>query len=114
MWGPHLLVEIAELTNLFRVSEYLTQLQNAIRAAYKCEAEHIMTLPVNETLDGVAWDGSLEIFSLRNHQAKRCYAWGGPGDVSNRELTLVLELPPVGSPHSAVKMAMATKAKKQH
>ncbi len=72
-----------------------------------------MTVPINKAFDGTAWEGDIEIFSLRNHKAKRCYAWGGHGDRSNRELTLILELPPVGSPNTAVKMAIARKAAKQ-
>jgi len=72
-----------------------------------------MTVPITKLFDGIPWEGNIEIFSLRNHKAKRCYAWGGIGDENNRELTLILELPPVGSPNTAVQMAIARKMEKQ-
>jgi hypothetical protein len=45
-------------------------------------------------------------------KAKRCYAWSA---VENGEpkYTTVLEIPPVDSPESAVKVAIAAKAKEQ-
>jgi hypothetical protein len=60
----------------------------------------------------VAWDGVLETFAIEGHpKAKRCYVWSF---VKNGETqyTTVLEIPPVNSPQSAVKVAIASNARK--
>jgi hypothetical protein len=60
---------------------------------------------------GFAWDGVVEIFDLSGHpKAKRCCAWSS---IENGEpqYTTVLEIPPVDSAETAVKVAIAAKAK---
>jgi hypothetical protein len=52
----------------------------------------------------------LEVFDLTGHpKAKRCYAWsyGEP-----EEIITILELPPVDSPESAVKVGASYQIKK--
>ena len=46
-------------------------------------------------------------------KAKHCYAWGYAKDnVKGWEITTVLEIPPVTSPETAVKVAIAAAAQK--
>jgi hypothetical protein len=44
-------------------------------------------------------------------QSKRCYAWSFTEN-GEPKYTTVLEIPPVDSPESAVKVAIASKARK--
>ncbi|HTQ30358.1 MAG TPA: hypothetical protein VMI53_04035 [Opitutaceae bacterium] len=77
---------------------------------------HDVTVHVREVFQGqIAWDGEVEVFHLIGHaKAKRCYAWGHPADDNKGwEFTTVLEIPPVVSPQTAVKVAIAAKAKSE-
>jgi hypothetical protein len=92
-------------------ADYIARLQVAIEHLHKCAAVHAETVPVREVFHGkVIWDGDVEAFALLGHpKAKRAYAWthGDP-----EEFMTVLELPPVDSPQSAVKVATAYQVKK--
>jgi hypothetical protein len=94
------------------VSERITKLKDAIETTHHCKARHIKSEPVIELFRGeVAWDGVVETFDLEGHpKAKRCYAWSA---IENGEpkYTTVLEIPPVDSPDSAVKVAIAAKGR---
>jgi hypothetical protein len=63
------------------------------------------------------WDGEVEVFELFNHpKAKTCYAWShrdGKHDEHERFVT-VLELPPVNSAESAVKVAIASEVRSKN
>lgn len=75
---------------------------------------HVATVPVKELFKGqTAWEGEVEVFDITGHaKAARCYAWGYPKDSGKGwEITTVLELPPVVSPQTAVKVAIAARAK---
>lgn len=67
---------------------------------------------MNELFKGqVAWDGVVEIFDLTGHsKAKRCYAWSYLENDEPQDTT-VLEIPPVNSAETAVKVAIAAKAR---
>jgi hypothetical protein len=69
--------------------------------------------PVREVFNNlVAWDGVVEVFDLVDHpKAKRCYAWSYQ-DGNKTRTVAVLDLPPVVSPETAVKVAIAAKARK--
>ena len=84
----------------------------AIRAGHHCEAEHIESVPVTEVFKGqVAWDGVVEVFKLSGHpKAKRAFAWK-VRDGTTTTTTAVLEIPPVDGPQTAVKLAIAAKAR---
>ena len=88
----------------------ITQLKDAIRATHGCESLHVESVPVKEVLeDQTAWEGTVEVFDLVGHlQAKRAYAWTYPDGDQNKTFT-VLGIPPVDSPQSAVKVAIAAK-----
>jgi hypothetical protein len=56
----------------------------------------------------------VEVFTLANHpKAKRCFAWShkaGEND-SDERFVAVLEIPPVVSPETAVKVAIVAEVK---
>ena len=88
----------------------ITQLKDAIRATHGCESLHVESVPVKEVFEGqTAWEGTVEVFDLVGHlQAKRAYAWTYPDGDQNKTVA-VLGVPPVDSPQSAVKVAVAAK-----
>ena len=91
--------------------KYLEELAQAIRDLHGAEPTHAKTVPVKEYYQGeLIWDGEVEVFDLEGHpKAKRAYAWShvaGDDDEQRRYVT-VLHLPPVDSPHTAVKIAIA-------
>jgi hypothetical protein len=92
----------------------ITELQVAIRAMHGCESRHVESVPVHEVFRGeTAWRGTVEVFDLIGHaKAKRAYAWSYQ-DGDETKSTAVLEIPPVDSPESAVKVAIAAKARQK-
>lgn len=92
---------------------YLDEVRHAIRELHGCESAHVRTVPVEEVFKGrVIWSGDVEVFELQGHpRAKRVYAWGYPNGRGGWEITTALEIPPVDSPETAVKVAIAAHAK---
>ncbi len=92
----------------------ITELKDAIRATHGCESLHVESVPVVEQFEGqTAWQGTVEVFDLIGHpNAKRAYAWTYRDGKQNKTIA-VLAIPPVDSPQSAVKVAMASKARSQ-
>ena len=95
--------------------DYIAELQAAILNLHGCSSTYVETVPVTEIFKGeTVWQGEVEVFDIRGHpKAKRAYAWGhvtGEDDQARRYVT-VLELPPVDSPESAVKVAIAAEIK---
>jgi len=92
--------------------KYIDSLKKAIRATHGCGARHFTTVPVTEMFRGkVAWQGEVEVFDLVNHPtAQTCYAWSYDDDGTTLT-TAVLGLPPVNSAETAVKVAIAAKAR---
>ena len=90
----------------------ITELKDAIRATHGCESLHVESVAVKEVFDGeTAWEGKVEVFDLVGHrQAKRAYAWSYRDGDQNKTFA-VLEIPPVNSPGSAVKVAMTSKTR---
>jgi hypothetical protein len=88
--------------------QYLAHLQKAIKATHGCESRHVDKVAVFETFQNKAvWSGDVEVFDLIGHpKAKRCFAWAYDVDTGSRTLA-VLELPPVISPITAVRAAIA-------
>ena len=91
---------------------YIAGLKDAIRNMHGCEADHLATFPVTERFRGaVVWTGEVELFQLIGHpNASRCYAWShreGDRDQHQR-FVAVLEIPPVDSPETAVRAAIAS------
>lgn len=90
---------------------YIERLQQVIHQLHGTDSKHIESVHVLETYQGeTAWEGDVEVFELVNHpKAKRCYGWtyGEP-----EEFITILELPPVDSAQSAVKVGVSYQAKK--
>ncbi|PYK62905.1 MAG: hypothetical protein DME21_04765 [Verrucomicrobia bacterium] len=91
--------------------DYIERLQLTIQHLHKCAAVHRETVPVHEVFKGqTLWNGNVEVFDLGGHpKAKRCYGWtyGEP-----EEFITILELPPVDSAQSAVKVGVSYQIKK--
>jgi hypothetical protein len=87
-------------------------LQKAIRETHGCDSRHIESVPVVEQFEGqTAWQGTVEVFDLIGHpKAKRAYAWTYRDGDQNKTIA-VLAIPPVDSPQSAVKVAIAAKGR---
>jgi hypothetical protein len=88
----------------------------AIRRLHGCESRHIESVPIHEEFRGqTVWSGTVEVFELTDHpKAKVCYAWGhhtGKNDKQSRYV-IVLGIPPVDSPVTAVRASIAFELKK--
>ena len=96
------------------MSERIANLQSAIETMHKCKARHVEDKLVVELFRGeVAWDGVVAVFELAGHpRAKRCDAWYYVDEKGEKQYTNVLEIPPVDSAETAVKIAIAAEAKK--
>jgi hypothetical protein len=95
--------------------DYLTRIQVAIQQLHKCGAIYRKTVPVREVFRGkTIWEGDVEVFDINGHPtAKRCYGWShaeGNNDDGERFVT-VLEIPPVSSPETAVKVAIVSEVR---
>lgn len=95
--------------------DYIAELQAAILNLHGCESTYVESVPVIEEFQGeTVWQGEVEVFDILGHpKAKRAYAWGhatGENDQARRYVA-VLELPPVDSPQTAVKVAVASEIK---
>jgi hypothetical protein len=91
--------------------DYKARLQTTIQHLHNCGAIHRQSVPVHELFQGkTIWEGDVEVFQLTGHpKAKKCYGWsyGEP-----EEFITILELPPVDSPQSAVKVGVSYQIKK--
>jgi hypothetical protein len=98
-------------------SDYIGSIQRAIQHLHKCEAAYVETVPVHEVFRGqTVWQGKVEVFDLTGHpKAKRAYGWShrdGANDEGERFVT-VLEIPPVVSPLTAVRVSIVADGKKR-
>ena len=93
------------------MSERIENIRQTVEAMHECKAVHERSVPVKEMFGTeTAWEGVVESFSLTGHpKAKRCYAWTFDDSGETRCLG-VLELPPVESPQTALRVAIATNA----
>lgn len=91
---------------------YIERLKLTVEHLHNCAAHHSRSVHVTDRFQGqVAWDGDVEVFNLVGHpKAKRAYGWsyGEP-----EQFIAILELPPVDSPESAVKVGVAYQIKKE-
>jgi hypothetical protein len=81
----------------------------------KVDSEPGNSVPVEERFRSrTIWKGIVEVFNLIRHpNAKRCYAWSHPEGEDNKgeRFVTVLEIPPVDSPQTAVKISIANDVK---
>jgi hypothetical protein len=95
--------------------DYIAKLQVAVSQLHNCGAIWRETVPVHEVFQGkTVWQGDVEVFDLHGHpKAKRCYAWShldGAMDERTR-FVAVLEIPPVESAVTAVRVQIVKDAK---
>ena len=85
-------------------------MQRTIRLIHGCGSRHVESIPFYERFQNkTAWHGNIEVFDLVQHeQARRCYAWQYRQVDETIRTVVLLELPPVDSPQSAVKAAVTT------
>lgn len=95
--------------------EYLGRLKLVIEHLHKCGATWRESVSVSETFRGnTIWRGEVEVFDLTGHpKAKRAYGWSHPeGDDNKGErFVAVLEIPPVESAQTAVKVSIVSDIK---
>jgi hypothetical protein len=95
--------------------DYIARLQVAVSQLHNCGAVWRSTVPVHEMFQGkTVWQGDVEVFDLNGHpKAKRAYAWShldGAKDERER-FVAVLEIPPVESAVTAVRVQIVKDAK---
>jgi hypothetical protein len=101
------------------VSERIEKLKKAVEQTEHCRADHVESRIVLEGFaEAPIWEGVVETFQLSNHpKAKRAYAWlrgvaHSPLEKPEEEYTIVLGIPPVISPETAVRAAIMAQIKK--
>lgn len=92
------------------MSKRIEDIRLVVEVMHDCAAKHECSVPVIEMFGkDEIWEGVVEMFALTGHpNAKRCYAWSLANDAANPRYLAVLELPPVYSPHTAVRAAIAS------
>jgi hypothetical protein len=95
--------------------DYIAQVQVAVSQLHNCGATWRETVSVHEIFRGeTVWQGDVEVFDLHNHpKAKRAYAWShldGNKDERTR-FVAVLEIPPVESAETAVRVQIVKDSK---
>ena len=96
------------------MSDYIAELQSVFLKLHGCDATYVETVPVVEEFQGeTIFQGDVEVFDIIGHpKATRGYGWGYVAtDSGGRRYFAVLELPPVNSPQTAVKIAIASEIK---
>ena len=93
--------------------DYLDRLKLSIEGLHKCSACYLRTQLVDESVGGkIVWVGDVEVFALTRHpKAKICYAWNDrkeKNDKSEERFVIVLEIPPVNSPQTAVRTSIVS------
>lgn len=94
--------------------DYIKSLKDMVEKLHNCEATHTKSVMVKEHFQGVlVWDGMVEIFELKNHpKAVRCYAWSTKSGDKDK-VTAVLEIPPVDSALTAVRVSIVQEMKEK-
>ena len=99
-------------------SDYIARVQVAISHLHNCGATWRESVPVSEVFQGkTIWQGEVEVFDLMGHpKAKRCYGWSHPenADGTGERFVAVLEIPPVDSAKTAVKISIVSDIKKNN
>ena len=97
-------------------ADYISRVQVAIMQLHNCGTTWRESVSVKEVFQGkTLWDGEVEVFDLTGHpKAKRAFGWSHPenADITGERFVAVLEIPPVESYKTAVKMAIYSDIKK--
>jgi hypothetical protein len=90
---------------------YIDDLKTIIHKLHGAKATHRESVPVKEVWNGqTIWEGIVEVFDLHDHpDANTAYAWSHETDDPDRPQrhVTVLHVPPVVSPITAVRAAIA-------
>lgn len=94
------------------VPDYIARLRDAIHRLNHCESKYVTTVTVSESFlifrKLKLWQGEIAIFEIYGHsRAQRAYAWSCTVDNQPTRYVVVLEIPPVNSPKTAVQAALA-------
>jgi hypothetical protein len=95
------------------MSKRVEDLRLAVETMEHCKARHEASTPIRETFrNQTVWgEGVVESFALTGHpKAKRCYAWGFQ-DKGETQYSITLEILPVESPITAVRIAIVAEAR---
>jgi hypothetical protein len=92
--------------------DYLARLQNAILRLNGCESKYVESATVSQDFvsfdKNTAWQGEVAVFEVYGHPtARRAYAWSYKPEHEKTRYVIVLEIPPVSSPETAVQAAIA-------
>jgi hypothetical protein len=97
------------------MSKRIERLREAVERAHDCKARHVCSTVVSEVSEGeIVWHGVVKTFDIEGHpKATRCYAFPfSEGEKSDPSAgMIILDLPPVDSPQTAVKEAIALTAR---
>ena len=91
------------------MSDRLEDVRQAVELMHGCKAKHEKSIPLVEMFgEATVWEGVVESFAITGHpKATRCYAWSFL-DGNEPRYIAVLEIPPVISPQTAVRAAIAS------
>jgi hypothetical protein len=99
------------------MSKRIERLRRAVERAHHCKARHVCSTVISEVFEGeIIWHGVVKTFDVEGHpKAKRCYAFSfTEGEKPDPTAgMIVLDLPPVDSPETAVKEAIASTAREK-
>ena len=97
------------------MSKRIEDLRLAVETMNHCKARHEASTPIRETFrKETVWEGVVESFALTGHpKAKRCYAWSFQ-DKGETQYAITLEIPPVESPITAVRVAIVAAARRKN
>ena len=92
--------------------DYLVCLKNAILKLNGCRSKYVETVTVSQPFvsfyKNTGWQGEVAVFEVYGHpNARRAYAWSSMVDNEQTRYVIVLEVPPVSSPETAVQAAIA-------
>jgi hypothetical protein len=98
-------------TDVALPGDAIARLQHAIRQLNHCESKYVGSVTVSESFlsfqDKKLWQGDVAIFDIFDHpEAERAYAWSYMAN-KNTKYVVVLEIPPIDSPETAVQAAIA-------
>ena len=91
--------------------DHIQNIQRAVEKAAGCPVRYVEAVLVVEWFrEQAVWEGVVEVFDLEGHpKAKRAYGWL-KWEGENAQYTTALEIPPVDSPNTAVRVTIAAEA----
>lgn len=94
--------------------KYLEKLKLTVERLHQCTARHCMSVAIHDEFQGVTvWKGHVEVFDIKgNATAHVCYAWSNGEADSQERFVTILGIPPVVSPLTAVRTAIAADTEK--